>query len=666
MLRGSLVIATCGLIASANTGCVTGECGEGTVRYGDTCVAIDPFDKTPPQVAIDPPLYTREVGIVRLTANEPATIYYTIDGTEPTLESPHESDQVVASGVPDDAQLRYFAVDLAGNRSEEGSRIWIIDREGPAAPLDFDLTLAGTTRTVSWTPPPDPRLGGVVVARVEGTLVAPPASGERYAVGDTPSPGVTIVHVSDATATGPATLTENLPTTPGLVRYLAWAFDDLHNYGPPAGDYELVPVPPQTGQLTISAGNGEVTMAIQPSHVSFTGTATLSGSTLTVKLAMKNETSRVLFAPKVLVTNGVGSWSNSDGTFATFPYRAYGAAIAPGGSSSATWTFTGASAGTTITLDVDVRDNTILMGGLRGNTTAGYVTDFATGKIVAQLQAGPTGQGGNAMTTRGGITPDGRVIVGGRTTPTVSAFDLATGKRLLGTTLRAQKAHVPQLALDRSGSAVYALLAEGHPVGVNFNGGSQTQLVRLDAATLTENGRLDLEVSRNRDITISPDGKTLVIATGVTAKGVIVVDLPTFTIKTRLLPGFRAQSALFTPDGASIVAVGEQIAVFDAGDFARTALYTTPGTNGKVLRGAFSSATTLWIGRRGESATIDIRSGDTQLFATIQARMLEIFDGKLYASGSSTISRFALDGTPDGTLGTGGALSGHWIGRSPF
>ncbi|MBA3502083.1 MAG: chitobiase/beta-hexosaminidase C-terminal domain-containing protein [Deltaproteobacteria bacterium] len=187
MHRGSLVFASA-LIASANVGCVSGECGDGTVRHGDRCVLTDPFDKTPPTIAIDPPLYTREVGIARLTANEPATIYYTIDGTEPTLESPHEADQVVASDVPDNAQLRFFAVDLAGNRSAEGSRVWIIDREGPAAPIDFKVALAGSSRTVSWTPPPDPRFGGVVVARVEGSLLSPPISGEKYTVGDVLSP----------------------------------------------------------------------------------------------------------------------------------------------------------------------------------------------------------------------------------------------------------------------------------------------------------------------------------------------------------------------------------------------------------------------------------------------------------------------------------------------
>ena len=665
MLRGALVIATCGLIAHANIGCVSGECGEGTVRYGDRCVAIDPFDKTPPQVAIDPPLYTRQVGIVRLTASEPATIYYTIDGTPPTLESAHEPDQVIISNVPDDANLRYFAIDLAGNQSEEGSRVWIIDREGPAAPLDFAVALAASTRTVTWTPPPDPRFGGVIVARVEGPLVSPPLSGETYATGDVLSPGVTIVHAANATA-GPGSFMETAPTEPGMVRYLAWAYDDLHNYGPPAGDYQLVPIPPQTGRLVINAGNGEVTATIQPSHISFVGSATLNGSTLTVNISVKNETTRALFAPKVLVTNGLGTWSNSDGVFATFPYRAYGGAIIPNTSNVATWTFTGASAATTITLDVDVRDGLVLTGTTRDTVTAGRILDFATGKLVTTLQAGPTGQGGGAQTMRGGITPDGRLVIGARTTATVSSFDLATGKRILGTTLRPQKAHVPQLVLDKSGSAAYVLVADGHPQSVNNNGGSLTQLVRLDTATLTERGRLARDVSRNRDIAISPDGKTLVIATGVTAKGVIVVDLPTFTIKTRILPGYRAQCVVFSPSGTELVVVGEQIAIYNLSDGMRTALFTTPGTNGKVLRAAFSSPEMLWIGRRNESATINITTAATQVFTTLQARMLDFFDGKIYTSIGTTISRVALDGVVETTLPGATNLDGHWLGRSPF
>ena len=665
MLRGSLVVSTCALLA-ANVGCTSGECGEGTVRFGDRCVATDPFDKTPPVIEVDPPLHTREVGIARLTSNEPAMIYYTVDGSPPTLDSAHEPDRVVITNVPDDAQLRYFAIDLAGNQSDEESRIWVIDREGPAAPLDFKVTVSGASRTVTWTPPPDPRLGGVVVARVEGPLVAPPVSGEKYATGAVLSPGVTVVHAADVATPGITTINETVSSPPGMVRYVAWAYDNLYNYGPPAGDFALVPIPPQTGRLVISAAAGTVMPMVAPSYLTISGTATLSGSTLSAKITMRNDTTRVLFAPKLLVTSATPSWSNSDGTHETFPYRAFGAAILPGSSATQTLTFTGAAANTTITLDVDVRDGYIVTATTRDTVTAGRIVDFATGKLLLQLQAGPTGPNGGAMTMRGGITPDGRVLVGARTTATVSAFDLASGKRLLGVTLKSQKSHVPQVILDKSGSAAYALVAEGHPQSSNNTGGGQTTLVRLDAATLTESGRLPLDTSRNRDIAISADGKTMLVATGVTAKGVIVIDLPTFTIKTRILPGFRTQVAMFSPDGGSILAIGEQIAVYSIGDGNRTALFTTPGTNGKVLRAAFATPNILWIGRRNETGTIDLRDGTTQLFTTLQGRMLELYDGKMYTASSSVVSKVALDGTVETTLPGFTNLDGHWLGRSPF
>lgn len=49
---------------------------------------------------------------VTLTATEPATIYYTTDGSEPTTASNVYSDPV---HLTDDTLLRFFAVDLAGN-----------------------------------------------------------------------------------------------------------------------------------------------------------------------------------------------------------------------------------------------------------------------------------------------------------------------------------------------------------------------------------------------------------------------------------------------------------------------------------------------------------------------------------------------------------------------
>lgn len=665
-MRGSLVVSTCVVIASAvlTAACGGGECSTGTVRYGNTCVAVDPFDSTAPKITIDPPLHTREVGVVRLTTDEPATIYYTIDGSPPTIDSKNEPDQIVIGNVPDNAQLRVFAIDLAGNQSNEENRIWIIDRDGPAAPLDFRLALSGSTRTVTWTAPPDPRLGGVMVARVEGQLASPPVAGDSYAVGDVLSPGVTIVDV--VTTGGTAMFTEDLPTRPGLVRYVAWAFDDLLNYGAPAGDYQMVAVPPQSGRIEIDAAAGTVSTVTAPSHLTLSGTAALAGTTLTVQLALRNDTTRVMFAPKLLLSSALTGvvWSDSSGTFETKPYKAYGAAIMPGTSATATWTFTGASSATQLTLDLDFRDGRVMTASNWDQTTAGSIVDFATGAAVQELAPPPTGQGGDGMARGGGITPDGRLLVGARTAGVVSSFDLVTGQRLLSATLRPQKSHVPVLILDHSGSAAYAIVSEGHPNNVYDSGGSEGTLVRLDAATLVESGRLVLGIGRNRHMSISPDGKTLLISTGLTTQGVIVIDLPTFSIKQRILPEFRPNSALFTPDGTTIVVVGEQVALYKDG--MRTALYPTPGTNGKVLGAALGDPGILWIGRRGEIANINLETGVSNLFTLKPSRMLEVYDGKVYIGYQATMTRLDFAGTIETTLPGFTNLDGHWIGRSPF
>jgi len=678
MIRDLLVISTCIAVVALDVGCAGGECGIGTVRYGDTCLAVDPFDKTPPTIAIDPPRYTREVGTVRLTTDEPATIYYAIDGTQPTLDSPHEPDSVVLSNVPDNAQLRYFAVDLAGNQSAEELRVWIIDRDGPGAPLDFRVGIASSTRTVTWTPPPDPRFGGTVVVRIEGQLTSSPVSGQAYAVGDTLSPGVTVVAIEGPEATGIRTFTETMPARPGLVRYAAWAFDDLYNYGAPAGDYALVAIPAQTGTIAVDATAGTVAVMTAPSFVTLGGSATLSGTTLTVNVTVRNDTTRVVYAPKLLLGTTLPAgitWTNSDGTFATLPYRAYGAAIMPGTTASAAWTFDGVPGGTTLTLDLDVRDGRILTGNAwdYNGATAGEVVDADTGKLVLKLAAGPTGQGGGSHTQGGKITPDGRFIVGAKTAGTVSSFDLVTGGRLLTATLRKQKAHVMQVILDRGGVAAYALVADGHPQSLNRNGpvGSETALVRLDTATLTERGRIDLGISKNRSMEMAPDGRTLLIATGLTAQGVIVIDLATFTIKQRILTEFRPQVALFAPvtieAAPSIVVVGEQVAVFTPAGV-RTVAYPAPGANGKVLRAAFGAGNTLWVGRRTDLASIDLNTGVTQLVPSTTARggILEVYDGKIYADSSVGIKRLDATGTEEAILPGFINRDCHTLGRSPF
>ena len=51
---------------------------------------------------------------VTLSPDETATVYYTIDGTTPTIASAQYS---TAISVSTDTTLKFFAVDTAGNRS---------------------------------------------------------------------------------------------------------------------------------------------------------------------------------------------------------------------------------------------------------------------------------------------------------------------------------------------------------------------------------------------------------------------------------------------------------------------------------------------------------------------------------------------------------------------
>ncbi|HUS27963.1 MAG TPA: chitobiase/beta-hexosaminidase C-terminal domain-containing protein [Kofleriaceae bacterium] len=677
MLRGLLVISTLLLLLD---GCSGGECGDGTFRYGDTCVAVDPFDKTPPKVAVDPPLYTRAVGIVRLTADEPSTIYYTIDGTSPTTDSSHEDDVVVVANVPDNAQLRYFAVDRNGNRSAEELRIWIIDRNGPGAPIDFRLALSGSSRSLTWVTPPDPRLGGVMIARVDGPLAAGPESGTAYAVGDTISPGVQVVSLNGTDTAG--AFNESVATSPGLVRYIAWAFDDLHNYGPPAGDYAVVPMAAQSAAVSVTANtNATFSITTPPSLLNLTGDAqyTSGNQTLTVHLTLRNDTARVLYAPKLVLKTALpGTVAfNKDGDYNAKPYRAYGAALLPAQTTQQTWTFTNVTSGTTLNLGLDFVDGQIAGTSAYRSDSAGQIVDFNTGVQLLQLAALPMGNGGDGMMIRGGFTPDGKLICGSRTAGAVSRYDLVSGSRELTAELKPQKAHVPAILLDKSGSAVYALLAEGHPYNINNNSataGATTELVMLDAGSLQIGARLPIGPSRNRGIEISPDGRLMLIATGLQAQGVIVVDLTQLTIKTRIIPPFRPQVALFAPDG-SIVIVGEQVAVYTQ-EGNRTALWETPGTGGKVVRAAFGSPTLLWIGRRDQLEKLDIRDGVGSTVTlppgnptppTLGGRIVEVFDGKLYAMAGSDIVRLDANATTiEKTLDGFDDVDAHWFGRSPF
>ena len=91
--------------------------------------AIPAPDTTPPVVTADPVGGTFETAqTVSLTADEPATIYYTLDGVEPTAESTVYSEPIAISAT---TTLKYFATDTAGNSSAVVEQIYTIGSPPP-------------------------------------------------------------------------------------------------------------------------------------------------------------------------------------------------------------------------------------------------------------------------------------------------------------------------------------------------------------------------------------------------------------------------------------------------------------------------------------------------------------------------------------------------------
>lgn len=112
-----------------------GQNGLGESGYGTTVPVPVPGtqgspDTVAPTVAATPAAGTYNAAqSVSLSANEPATIYYTTDGSTPTTASARFSTPIeVAVGVT----LKYFAVDIAGNVGAVVTSAYLVDATAPA------------------------------------------------------------------------------------------------------------------------------------------------------------------------------------------------------------------------------------------------------------------------------------------------------------------------------------------------------------------------------------------------------------------------------------------------------------------------------------------------------------------------------------------------------
>ena len=107
---------------------------------------------------------------ISLSANETAKIYYTVNGSAPTVSSPVYSAPLTLNAP---FQLRYFAVDTAGNQSGAGSQSYTVraPATGPSHDFDGDGNADVLARDQSgnlWLQPGN-GAGGWLTARVVGT-----------------------------------------------------------------------------------------------------------------------------------------------------------------------------------------------------------------------------------------------------------------------------------------------------------------------------------------------------------------------------------------------------------------------------------------------------------------------------------------------------------------
>jgi hypothetical protein len=86
----------------------------------------NPFDRTPPTTTASPDAAaTRQTAIaVTLSPSEPATTYYTLDGSEPTAASARYAAPIVVDRT---RTLRFFSVDVNGNAEAPQSLRYRID-----------------------------------------------------------------------------------------------------------------------------------------------------------------------------------------------------------------------------------------------------------------------------------------------------------------------------------------------------------------------------------------------------------------------------------------------------------------------------------------------------------------------------------------------------------
>lgn len=500
------------------------------------------------------------------------------------------------------------------------------DTTAPGAVTGLAAVVASGGVTLTWTNPADADFDSVIVVRRSVTEpFSTPGRGLAYAVADELAPGDRVIAASSTpTATDAA-------VTPGLAFYAVYARDTSGNWSAPARVRAQIPIPAQTATISISITGGVITPTVtQPANYDLTVMAGTEGTTLRLNVTMRSKVGRPVFNPKLVITALNQGTAVADGTFDGKPYVYYGlGALAPGASRVRTLSITDATGGADpVILSVNIVDHPMLMGSQQVFTNepitlvdTGTMTSRALSCTAAMVPLTPTS---GCSLNIGPLSADGQtMVVGSRNEPVVMALDTASLQLVGGVTLAPGVGSVMAVAGDATGTSIYAVLNRGqHGTfgSMTAFGGrrdAQVELVRLDAHTLVETGRVIVHPAatgglqtQGKALALSPDGKYAAVPV-VGAKQVYVVDLATMTLAQTIdLTAEMAhpRSAAFSPDSASLVIGYSEAATSDASDghltkvttstWAKSSITATPAvTGGLVPVLAFAPDGSLWVAR---------------------------------------------------------------------
>ncbi len=544
----------------------------------------------------------RELPEVTMTASESATIYYTVDGSDPTTSSTSGPSPVTVAGLSVDNPLRFFAVDDAGNAETAKQELYAVDRFGPVPVENFRASVDADDITLTWTNPAADDFAEVVIAAVPDVTATPvPAVGTSLAEGDALSSGGAIVFVGSAE-------TVVLADQPvGNYSYVGWARYNSGEFSDGRAAAAGVLATPAPGQITIDVAALTVTVNTQPAGYTLAGdTVVFDAGTLTFNLAATSNLPGIHFNTKLAIASLTGgALDNGDGTISDGgalngnPFRYYGPeGLLDQQTASRSLAFSAVAADGTVVLSVDMQnDRAVFMPSWEQDSQPNGlgVFDIANAFSIYGGARPPTFDNVTRPSDygafRGGaITADARfVYFGARNMPRVSKLDLSTMDIVAGVdiALTQEAGAVTDLWMGAVGQRLWALINDGMHSGSSQDlvadyesridrtlpPSNTIVLVEIDATSLVEVGRVTIGTStdiryRGRRMSISADGRWAAIAAGasyavpsisemflvdLTLRELVDADDVTDGVQSFDVQGLRPSQPAFTLDGSSIV-----------------------------------------------------------------------------------------------------------------